>query len=480
MFDSVNKRFDLIIANFKKNNFDTSLITKAYQFADWKHNGILRKDGNPYISHPVEVALILAEHGFDEDVVSAALLHDVVEDCDVSIKEIEEKFNKNVAELVDCVSAIDKTKYVLNHEDIFEDENFFKASVEEQSFKKLIKIGKQNPNGFCIKFADRLHNLRTIEIFTYNKQLEKVKETEKWILPIAKKLNSNYFYQEIKNECFKIIHKKECENFLNMYKIYHKNNFENLQNIIQVLNEIFVNKMIKSIEYDEVKEFDVFRNLQYDKGIISVSKISDDQILCVPNYNIYLLYSDSNWGELLKQVINLFKNRLRDILKIIDTKFDDIMGHTYFVAEDSIKNKYNIYILNANEFVEQQSVALIDEISNVIDDDELDDLSSDLIKVKTRSGEIKYIQKGSSVLDFAFKIHKDIGLGFKYAIINDSKTQNPPYTKLLENDTVEIIVDKNENGTIKNNAQIKWFAYVQTELAKKCLVKYFEQIQSKK
>ena len=83
--------------------------------------------------------------------------------------------------------------------------------------------------------------------------------------------------------------------------------------------------------------------------------------------------------------------------------------------------------------------------------------------------------KFSTALDFAFKIHKDIGFAFKYAIINGSKTKCPPYTKLNENDKVEIITDKDENGALINNAQLRWLAYVNTELAKKVLIKYYEE-----
>ena len=207
MYKEVDAEFDLIKLEFANNDNPTEFIEKAYLFAKTAHKDQIRKDGKPYISHPVAVALILAKLGFNEDVVSAALLHDVVEDCGVTLEDLRLEFNANVAELVDCVSAIDKEKFVFDKDDLYESLDFEKQAIEEQSFKKLIAIGKKNPLGFCIKFADRLHNLRTIEIFDYSKQLEKVKETERWIIPIAKVLNAEYFYRSIKNECFKIKNK---------------------------------------------------------------------------------------------------------------------------------------------------------------------------------------------------------------------------------------------------------------------------------
>jgi GTP pyrophosphokinase len=111
----------------------------------------------------------------------------------------------------------------------------------------------------------------------------------------------------------------------------------------------------------------------------------------------------------------------------------------------------------------------------LLDEENLDSLEEDLIKVYTRSGEIKYIPKGSTVLDFAFKIHKDIGFGFIYAVVNNSKTKCPPYTKVYEGDKIEIVVEKDNIGEVINRAELKWLAYVNTEFAKKNLIKYFER-----
>lgn len=476
MFSEVDGRFGIIKDIFINNNSDVELVQKAYNFAKNAHKSQLRKDGLPYISHPVEVALILAELGFDENVVSAALLHDVVEDCAVTLDDLKTMFNEEVAELVDCVSAIDKTKYVFNDDDLFEDSEFRKASIEEQSFKKLISIGKKNPAGFCIKFADRLHNLRTIESFDYNKQLEKVKETEKWIIPIAKILNANFFYQEIKNECFKIIYKNQSENFLYQYNAYHNCNQHNVNNLLKELNETFYQSKIRSIRCEAIKEYKVYEDIINQSKRVKIEKISQGQILKVSNYNIYILYDGEKFIELVNYILEVLDKKHQNKISVINADQDNIINKPYFVLEDKYKNKYNMYIETVDEYVKHQT-GVLTEMADFIDDDNLDSLDSDIIKVKTRSGEVKYVQKDSTVLDFAFKIHRDIGLGFKYAIINDSKTKVPPYTKLMENDKIEIVTEKMRNGTIKNVAELKWFAYVNTIYAKKCLIRYFEKSQ---
>lgn len=474
MFDEIDSRFELIKQEFIKNDSSTDLIIKAYKMAKLLHKDQRRKDGQLYISHPVEVALTLAKLNFDENVVSAALLHDVVEDCGCSLETIAKEFNNKVAEMVDCVSAIDDAKFVFDEDDVYEDINFEKASIEEQSFKKLIAIGKKNPLGFCIKFADRLHNLRTIESFDYSKQLEKVKETEKWIIPIAKVLNTEYFYRSIKNECFKIKHRYEGKDFFEHYNDYHNSNKQNIEIMKGQFEKAYANSVIKEIRVKNVKEYKVFEDLCSLMKNININKVSQGQILKVTNYNIYLLYSATKrYNDVIGEVLNILNKRLNDV-KIIDAKIGNFTKKPYYQIEDKYKNKYNVYVESFADYVLQRNGTLDGHDSNMIDDDNLDSLDVELIKVKTRSNETRFIQKNSTALDFAFKIHKDIGFGFKYAIINNSKTKSPPHTKIYEGDKIEIVVEKDENGQIKNNAELKWFAYVNTDLSKKCLIKFYE------
>ena len=171
--------------------------------------------------------------------------------------------------------------------------------------------------------------------------------------------------------------------------------------------------------------------------------------------------------------------KLKNKLKIIDINTDKINNKIYLCVEDYIKNKYNVYIMTSSEYLSQRVGTTDGQITDLIDENNPSNLGADFIKVKTRSGEVKYIQQGSTVLDFAFKIHKDIGFGYKNAIINKSKTNFPPYTKLNNGDQIEIIVDRNEDGIIKNNSELKWLAYVNNDLSKKILIKHFEKMLNK-
>ncbi len=474
MYKEIDKRFEIIKSKFTNNDLSVDLICKAYEFAKEKHKDQRRKDGGLYISHPVEVALILASLDFDENVVSAALLHDVVEDCDVTIQTIKSMFNSRVAEMVDCVSAIDKARFVYNKEDLFEDVNFEKASIEEQSFKKLIAIGKKNPLGFCIKFADRLHNLKTISTFDYNKQLEKVKETERWIIPIAQALNTEYFYRSIKNECFKIVHKFNGKDYFDHYQDYHMSNQNNIENLQKELNKAYQSSSIKQIKIKHIREYKVFEDLAKIFKNLNVQKVSQGQIIKVANYNIYLIHDGSKkYVDIVEEVLTVLDKRLKN-MKIIEARIGGFTHKPYYQIVDKIKNKYNVYIVSQQEYIKQRNGTIDGQHSSLIDDDNLDNMEVGVMRVKTRSGEIKFVPNNSTVLDFAFKLHRDIGFAFDYAVINGSKTKSPPYTKLLEDDKVEIIVRKDENGELKKNPELKWFAYVNTDLSKKYLIKFFE------
>ena len=474
MFEEIEKNFAEIENIAKLKDLDFSIIKKAFLKAKELHFNQFRKDGTPYLSHPVAVALILANLDFDENVIAGALLHDTIEDCGYSTTEIEHDFNETIVKLVDCVSAIDKTKYVFDKDNIFEDENFIKSSAEEQTFKKLITLGKLNPCGFAIKFADRLHNLRTIESFSYAKQLEKVRETEKWVLPLAKTLKSEYFYRAIKNECFKIVNGHSALQYFEYYNAYHNSNKKHIEELDFKLKEVFSNTIIKKIIINNVREYKVFEDLSRIYKNIDITKISQGQIIKVTNYNIFMLYNTGSHSQAVGEVVNNLIGKTK--LKIIDSNIGGFTGKMYFQVEDEFKNKYNIYVITEADYSIVKVGTMDGQNLDKIDEDNINDLDADIIRVKTRSGEIKYLPKNSTALDFAFKIHKDIGFAFIHAIINDSKTKLPPYTKLNEGDKVEIITEKDENGVLKNNAKIKWLAYVNTEYAKKVLIKYFENL----
>ena len=167
-----------IINRVKKTNrkSDTKLIMKAYQFAKNNHGDQLRKSGEPYIIHPMQVAYILADLGLDDATVCAALLHDVVEDTDITHQDLINEFGLEIAEMVDGVTKLSK----LNYESIEE------AQVE--NYRKMFLAMGKDIRVIMIKLADRLHNMRTLKFLSRDRQIANAKETMELYAPLANRL----------------------------------------------------------------------------------------------------------------------------------------------------------------------------------------------------------------------------------------------------------------------------------------------------
>lgn len=479
MFEQVAKRFDYIKELLAKNRVSLIKVQRAYQLAFELHKEQVRRDGTPYISHPVEVAIILADLGFDDDVICAGLLHDVIEDCNYTVEQIKNEFNDKVAELVDAVSAIEGGEYKYNVNALFESEDFIKSSAEEQTFNKLIAFGKRNPLAFCIKFADRLHNLRTIGAFPRNKQLAKVRETEQWILPIAKIINAGYFYNMISNECFKVLYNIDDCLFFKHYNEYHKANKAHTFTFVSDLKVAFSQFGVNEIILENIPENIVYNQIASLIKIHDIRFLSQGKIIKVPNYNLFVIFGKKYDKKIYNDILNKIYQKLSNNLKVIDTNIDNASKKAYFVLEDKYRNKYNMYIMSEKEYIKQRIGTLDGQINNLLDDDTTHNIATEYIKVATRSGEIMYIPKDSTALDFAFKIHNDVGFGFKFAIINNGKNKCPAYTKLNDGDQISIFYDRDNDNNIINVAELRWLAYVNTDLAKRQLIKYFEKKLSK-
>ena len=169
-----------IINKMKKNNrrTDTKLILKAYNYAKDKHKDQLRRSGEPYIVHPVQVAYILADLGLDDHSICAALLHDVVEDTDVTHQDLINEFGLEIAEMVDGVTKLSK----LNYESVEE------AQVE--NYRKMFLAMGKDIRVIMIKLSDRLHNMRTLKYLSRDRQIANAKETMDLYAPLANRLRN--------------------------------------------------------------------------------------------------------------------------------------------------------------------------------------------------------------------------------------------------------------------------------------------------
>ena len=168
MEDKLEARFQELEEKLKNlTQEDRARVRDAFDYARSHHEGQLRKDGSPYITHPLEVAHLVAELGLDADSIMAALLHDTIEDTDATHEEVAKRFSETVADLVEGVTKLTKVKYTSTEE------------KQMENLRKMLMAMAQDVRVILIKICDRVHNIRTLEYQTEKKQREKANETNK-------------------------------------------------------------------------------------------------------------------------------------------------------------------------------------------------------------------------------------------------------------------------------------------------------------
>ncbi len=181
---------------------DIKILSKAYETAEHFHRGQLRKSGDPYITHPLAVATILADLGMDTTTIVAALLHDTVEDTGYTIEQLETDFGAEVARLVDGVTKLDKVK--------------FGAAAEAETIRKMVVAMARDPRVLVIKLCDRLHNMRTLRFLPREKQERKSRETLEVLAPLAHRLGMNTVKWELEDLAFSTLYPKRYEEIVRL------------------------------------------------------------------------------------------------------------------------------------------------------------------------------------------------------------------------------------------------------------------------
>ncbi|MCT4352531.1 HD domain-containing protein [Streptomyces sp. Je 1-79] len=177
---------------------DLAVLRRAYVLAEFSHRGQFRKSGEPYITHPLAVTLILAELGAETTTLTAALLHDTVEDTEVTLDQVREEFGAEVAYLVDGVTKVEKIDYG--------------AAAEPETFRKMLLATGNDVRVMSIKLADRLHNMRTLGVMRPEKQVRIAKVTRDVLIPLAERLGVQALKTELEDLVFAILHPEEYEN----------------------------------------------------------------------------------------------------------------------------------------------------------------------------------------------------------------------------------------------------------------------------
>ncbi|HKC44142.1 MAG TPA: bifunctional (p)ppGpp synthetase/guanosine-3',5'-bis(diphosphate) 3'-pyrophosphohydrolase [Burkholderiales bacterium] len=460
---------------------DLSRLEEAYHFSDAAHQGQYRKSGEPYISHPVAVAGILSEWQLDAQTLIAALLHDVVEDTDVSKDDISKRFGKPVADLVDGVSKLDRIEFQSQQD------------AQAENFRKMLLAMARDVRVILIKLADRLHNMRTLEAVHPQKRRRVAAETLEIYAPIANRLGLDSLYRELQELGFQHIHPMRHRVLDKAVKGARGNRREVVNKILDGIRHRLADAGIEATVTGREKHIYSIYKKMIEK------KLSFSEVLDI--YGFRVVVKDV-------QACYLTLGALHALYKPVPGKFKDYIAipkvngyqslHTaligpygvpvevqirthqmHRVAETGVASHW-LYKDEEGTLSEVQSrthkwLQSLIEIQNASGDSAefLEHVKVDLfpeeVYVFTPKGKIMALPRGATAVDFAYAVHTDIGNRCVATKVNYELV--PLRTELKSGDRVEIITAAHAHP---NPA---WLSYVRTGKARSQIRHFLKTMQ---
>ena len=433
--------------------FDIPKLRRAFDYAKKHHEDQKRASGEPYIIHPLNVAYILASMHADIDTLCAALLHDVVEDTESTLEEIEQKFNKNVRDLVDGVTKM--TKLDFNN----------KKELSAINIRRLIVSLARDPRIIIIKLVDRLHNMRTLEYKSLEKQKSKALETLEIYVPLAYYIGACQIKDELENIAFKYLKpslygdinkkredlKKETKDILEETKkqvegIFKKNSLKAKLEIRYKDNYSIYKKIITNNKFETIHDLMTIKVLVKNVKDCYTALMLIHENFTPINYRFkdYIAKPKTNMYKSIHTTVFGYDNHLLQFqIRTYDMERVAVFGLTsyWFKYKNNAQNLMKKDLEDNFQFF--KSIKEID--STILDNIEFvsrvkRELFSSNIYVYTMSGEVVELPNGATIIDFAYKIHTDIGNSMVAAIVNDEAVS---LDHVLENqDRVRIITDE--------------------------------------
>ena len=438
-------------------NYDTELIGKAFDKAESLHNGQLRKSGEPYFVHPINVALILAQLGMDEETIVGGLLHDVVEDTEYTREELVNDFSEEIALLVDGVTKLGSIKFESKEE------------LQAENFRKMFLAMSKDIRVLIIKLADRLHNMRTMQYMSPAKQVEKSKETLEIYAPLASRLGISTVKFEMEDLALQYLHPEEFKDLKEKVENRKIQRSETINMVIEELKEVLDDMKLKYEIYGRAKHYySIYRKMKYQKK--QIDEIFDLIAVRVIVENVRDCYAvlglvHTMWKPIpgrFKDYIAMPKPNMYQSLHTTvigeHGEIFEIQIRTYEmheVAEYGIAAHWKYKEGKANTENSSDDLKLawlrqslewqkdLKDPKEVLETMKMD-LFATQVFVFTPKGDVIELPAGSTPLDFAFKIHSAIGCKCVGARVN-GKMVTIDYT-LQNGDIVEIVTSANSSG----------------------------------
>ena len=477
----LERQFNVLLTCWKsrKNEQDVALVTEAYLLAANAHKDARRRSGEPYMYHPLAVATIIAgEMGMGRTSIIAALLHDVVEDTDYTLDYIKEHFGDKAAQIVDGVTKLTN-------------ENFTEGvkSLQAETFRKVIMSMSYDIRVILVKLADRLHNMRTLSSMPHHKQLKIASETTQIYAPIAYRLGLYKVKIELDDLCLKYINPQVFESVQKQLCDVRKKKLRELEDFLAPVKAELEQRGIKvrtmaiernvSSVWERMVKFGMSLEEVYDayvaRIIIDCPNLDDEKVQCWETFAVFTkyYYPDNkkmrDWVSFPKtngyssiHAVFMSKDGNWVETQIRTERMDEIAENgfaaywKYRAKNSNAESGLDLWMNVVRNLVQQADENHVSAIE-FIDSFKLD-LFNDEIFVFTPDGDKITLPKGSTVLDFAYNIHSDLGNHCVGANIN--KKLSPIHTELKMGDQVEVITSEYQEP------QEKWFDYLATSSAK--------------
>ena len=453
---------------------DLKKIQKAYTFAFYSHDGQQRRDGSNYITHPVEVASILLELRMDPDTICAALMHDVLEDCDVNKGNLRELFGEDVAEIVDGVSKLGKLDITA------------RMDRDANNLQKMMLAISKDVRVVLVKICDRLHNMRTIEHLPRSKQIKKSKETIELYGPLALRIGMQDIRSELEDLAFRCIHPLRATMLESAIK---KSSGGRKKIVAKIRKEL--KKHLKSNEIEDVSVKGREKNIYSIYRKIKSKHKPFSEILDVYGFRI-LVDSVDDCYRSLGIIHNYFapiENRFKDYIAIPKSNGYQAL-HTSLLALNAFPIEVQIQTRSMSEIASFGIAAhwqyktkdketssqlratrwlsgLIDLQKKTTNPTEFaqsikTDLDSNEVFLFSPKGDIYALRRGATPIDFAYEVHTDLGDSIVGCKVNRSEV--PLNIELETGQTVEIITSKTES-----ELDPSWLNYVVTSKARSAI-----------
>ena len=431
---------------------DMDLINRAVEYADAKHQNQKRKDGSPYIIHPLAVAEIVAEMGLDIDAILGALLHDCIEDTDASHDEIEKLFGQTVAELVEGVTKLTRANFETSEQ------------AQMENLRKMFMAMSKDIRVVLIKIADRLHNMRTMQYQTPAKQVKKCRETMDIYAPLAHRLGMQKIKWELEDTSLRYLNPSEYEDIMAYLQAHEEQDEAFMRTIQQTITERLTSMGIKNTTYGRIKHvYSIYRKMQ------SQGKSLDE---------LYDLYAFRCIVDTIPDCYNVL-GHVHDLFNLVPGRFKDYIStpkpnmyqslHTTVIGKQGIPFEVQIRTWDMHETAEygiaahwkykqgtgsgsEKDFEWVRRLLESQQDSDADeyiqslkiDMFDDEVFVFTPKGRIVSLPAGSTPIDFAYAIHSGVGNSMVGAKVNNRITNID--ATLKNGDIVEVLTSKAAKG----------------------------------